>query len=142
MFVDASAIVAILLAEPDADRYIEELQGASGPVFISPLVRYEVIMALARARSRKSGQAPVSPEAIAAATAALGAFLAEIETEELAITPAIGTRAVEAQQRYGKLVGHPAKLNFGDCFAYGCATAHGLSLLYKGDDFGRIDPAG
>lgn len=40
---------------------------------------------------------------------------------------------------YGKVVGHPAKLNLGDCFAYACAKAIEVPLLYKGDDFVRTD---
>ncbi len=38
-------------------------------------------------------------------------------------------------------VGHKADLNFGDCFAYACAKAHRLSLLYKGNDFSQTDLA-
>ena len=34
---------------------------------------------------------------------------------------------------------HPAKLNFGDCFAYALSNSRGLPLLWKGDDFGRTD---
>lgn len=45
--------------------------------------------------------------------------------------------ALDAYTRYGR--GTPAALNMGDCFAYGCARAHGARLLYKGDDFARTD---
>jgi ribonuclease VapC len=34
---------------------------------------------------------------------------------------------------------NPAGLNFGDCFAYEVANAHGCSLLYVGDHFSRTD---
>ena len=44
----------------------------------------------------------------------------------------------EAYQRYGK-ANHPAKLNFGDCFAYALAKARNETLLFKGDDFRQTD---
>ena len=48
--------------------------------------------------------------------------------------------ATAAFDRYGR-GRHPAKLNFGDCMAYAVAKAHGVPLLYKGDDFARTDIA-
>lgn len=41
----------------------------------------------------------------------------------------------------GKAVGHPADLNFGDCFAYACAKVAGVGLIHKGNDFARADLA-
>lgn len=139
MFLDASAIVAILLEEPEADQFIDKIAATLSPILLSPLVRYEVVMALARAHGT---DAQISAPAIDAATRALDAFLAEIETDELAISSEIGAKAITAQQRYGKLVGHPARLNFGDCFAYACAKAKNVPLLYKGDDFTHTDLGG
>ena len=52
------------------------------------------------------------------------------------------TQAVVARQAfrdYGKGSGHPARLNFGDCFSYALASVTGQSLLFKGDDFGHTD---
>lgn len=49
--------------------------------------------------------------------------------------------AAAAFDRYGKGRGHPAQLNFGDCMAYAVAKAHGVPLLYKGDDFAQTDIA-
>ena len=43
--------------------------------------------------------------------------------------------AVDADRRYGRSTGHPARLNFGDCLAYAAALAHDAPLLFKGDDF-------
>ncbi len=48
--------------------------------------------------------------------------------------------ALDAYQIYGR-GRHPAALNMGDCFAYGCAKANDARLLYKGDDFARTDLA-
>ena len=44
-----------------------------------------------------------------------------------------------AYRRYGRGTGHPAKLNFGDCFAYALAKTRNLPLLFKGDDFVHTD---
>jgi len=49
--------------------------------------------------------------------------------------------AQEAAWTYGKTVGHPAQLNFGDCYAYACAKAYRVGLLYKGNDFSETDLA-
>jgi ribonuclease VapC len=47
--------------------------------------------------------------------------------------------AREAYRDFGRASGHPAKLNFGDCFAYALARATGEPLLFKGDDFVHTD---
>jgi len=49
------------------------------------------------------------------------------------------TLALDAYTRYGKGMGHPAQLNFGDCFSYALAKALNAPLLYKGDDFSKTD---
>ena len=49
--------------------------------------------------------------------------------------------AADAYERYGKGRGHPARLNFGDAFAYVLAVVRRLPLLFKGDDFARTDIA-
>jgi ribonuclease VapC len=55
------------------------------------------------------------------------------------VTEAHARIAREAYRDFGKGSGHPAKLNFGDCFAYALAKAAGELLLFKGDDFGHTD---
>ena len=57
------------------------------------------------------------------------------------VTPAIGREAIEVMGRYGKLTGHPAKLNMGDALSYACAKAEQVPLLYKGRDFSETDLA-
>ena len=44
-----------------------------------------------------------------------------------------------AYRDFGRGSGHPARLNFGDCFAYALAIDRGEPLLYKGDDFSHTD---
>jgi len=61
--------------------------------------------------------------------------------ESLDLTHPIGIAALEAARTYGRAAGHPAALNLGDCFAYACAKAAGVPLLYKGSDFAQTDLA-
>src|SRR6266705_7223744 len=65
-----------------------------------------------------------------------------IEEAQVAIEPVTEAQALIASQAYrdfGKTSGHPAKLNFGDCFSYALAKAKGEPLLFKGDDFVHTD---
>ena len=78
---------------------------------------------------------------LAQARDTVDAFVTEIAGKEIMISGDIGNRAIEASMKYGKAVGHKADLNFGDCFAYACAKAHRLALLYKGNDFSQTDLA-
>ena len=55
------------------------------------------------------------------------------------VTERQATIARQAYRDYGKGSGHPASLNFGDCFSYALAKDLGEPLLYKGDDFGHTD---
>jgi ribonuclease VapC len=55
------------------------------------------------------------------------------------VTEAQARIAREAYRDFGKGSGHPAKLNFGDCFAYALAKVTAEPLLFKGDDFARTD---
>ena len=59
----------------------------------------------------------------------------------MAVSPEVGRFALDASATFGKVVGHVADLNFGDCFAYACAKALKTSLLYKGNDFAHTDLA-
>ena len=139
MLIDASVIIAILNQEPDASLYEALIDERQGTLRVSPLTVYEATLGLARARSgagRNSTSAGVE-----FARAAVRAFVEDNNIREVGITPEIGDHAIDAAARYGKAVGHPADLNFGDCFAYACAKALGVPLLYKGDDFSKTDLA-
>ena len=82
-----------------------------------------------------------TPEIFAVARELVDSLIAEIGAKEISISGPIGDRALDAAMTYGKAVGHPADLNFGDCFAYACAKVSGMGLIYKGDDFARTDLA-
>ena len=98
---------------------------------------FESTLGLARARlGRKRA---VTSEDIATALAAVAKFCEALQAEEPAVSPYLARKAAEAAARYGKVVGHMADLNFGDCFAYAHALARGEALLFVGDDFTHTD---
>lgn len=127
MFIDASALVAMMTNESDANALSQRLLTAVLRL-TSPMALWEASVAY----SRISGLEPK------AALREVEAYLRPLEIEVMTITPAATAAAVEAYQRYGK-GRHPAGLNFGDCFAYACARQLDVPLLYKGDDFSQTD---
>ncbi|MCX8508330.1 MAG: type II toxin-antitoxin system VapC family toxin [Rhodobacteraceae bacterium] len=139
MFLDASAIVAILSREPGFEELARRIEDARDPLFTSPLSRYEAVISLARQRVGKDRKP--SPELVETCSGLVSAFLNEVMAKDIHITGSIGEGAIRAAAEFGKTVGHPADLNFGDCFAYACAKAFRLKLLYKGGDFAKTDLA-
>jgi ribonuclease VapC len=127
MFLDASAIIAILLGEGDAAALIKRLEQAREAV-TSPIAAFEAVLGIAR----------VCNVSIAAAQSILDRFVAQASIRVTPITVEIGRDALSACERYGR-GRHPAALNMGDCFAYACAQALGLPLLYKGNGFPQTD---
>ncbi|MDE1992263.1 MAG: type II toxin-antitoxin system VapC family toxin [Rhizobiaceae bacterium] len=142
MFIDASVVVAILTREPGYEEIRKALGKISDTLYVSPLVRFEASLALARQKAVSSGrQIKLSPEMLRQAAEVVDAFLEVLGAQEIEISPEIGRGALEASARYSKAVGHKADLNFGDCFAYACAKALNVGLLYKGNDFAETDIA-
>ena len=129
MFVDASALCAILLKEPEADDFMGKITSAIQPT-TSPMAIYETVTAVARA---KAG-------GVAAARHDVANLLVIVGIKVSVIGEAEGELALDAFDRFGR-GRHPARLNMGDCFAYACAKAHNATLLYKGQDLARTDMA-
>ena len=130
MFVDASAIVAILTNEPEGDALSARLDAAED-ASTSPVAVLEATMAVAR---KTKGDPRDEFEAIER-------FVFRAGIEQRSIPAALTREVVETYARYGKGQGSGAKLNMGDCFAYAMARHLGVPLLYKGDDFARTDLA-
>lgn len=122
MFVDASALCAIMLDELDRALFERQLVEAADPV-TSPIAIWETVRAMTR-------EIDID---VLEARRRLAAYLDIVEVGVAAIGKAEGDAAVEAFDRFGK-GRHPARLNMGDCFAYACAKALGRPLLFKGDD--------
>lgn len=140
MFVDASAIVAILKREPEATTMIAALKAADR-TFCSQITRWEAVISLATQASRKRGHASAMAEDLEAAEVAVGELLQEIGTKDVLIGDSIGRLARETAGLYGKISGHPAQLNMADCFAYAAAKSYRVPLLYKRDGFAQTDLA-
>jgi ribonuclease VapC len=130
MFVDASALVAILTEEVGAEVLSERLESGQD-LITSPIAVFETIASVAR-----KGHLPPEATAIDVHAFLAGAGIATVDVDEGA-----GAGAVAAHARYGKGSGHPARLNLGDCFAYAMAKQYGVPLLYKGNDFAQTDLA-
>ncbi len=141
MFLDASAIIAIIAKEPEEPLLAFRLKSASAPVLVSPLAIFEAVVGLARKKEKALGgrEARTPPELLAQTRRIVEMFLVEVGAREIDVDGDIGRRAQDACMTYGAAVGSPANLNFGDCFAYACAKAHKVPLLYKGDDFTHTD---
>jgi ribonuclease VapC len=127
MFLDASAMVAMLVEESDAASLTKRLEQAVAPC-TSPIAIYETVAAVARACTVE----------ISAAETILDRFLEQAMVRVVPITAEIGRGALLAFERYGR-GRHPAALNMGDCFAYACARQLDMPLLFKGDDFPLTD---
>ena len=130
MFVDASAIVAILTREPDADALADLLESARSPI-TSPIAIFEAALGICRKRHAS----------VEEAEADVREFLEVAAIRAVSITETEAETALAAFSRYGKGRGHPAQLNLGDCFAYAVAKNHRTALLFKGDDFSKTDIA-
>jgi len=124
MIVDSSALVAIVRNEPDRAVFLQALSTTEN--FISAASYFEA--AIVVDGSRNPALSRYFDEFLASA-----AIIIEPVTEHQARI------AREAYRDYGKGSGHPARLNFGDCFAYALARDRGEPLLYKGTDFSHTD---
>ncbi|MCZ8548463.1 type II toxin-antitoxin system VapC family toxin [Mesorhizobium qingshengii] len=127
MFVDASAIIAIIGDEDDGLALAARL-GQAASVRVSPIVVYEAVAGLARRRA-----CPIEE-----AEELVTLMLDEIPAQMIEINGAIGGEAIRAFHRFGK-GRHKADLNMGDCFAYACAKLYDIPLLFKGNDFVHTD---
>jgi ribonuclease VapC len=128
MFVDASAIVAILTRESEADRLADLLEEAAAPI-TSPIAIFEAVLGICRKRH-------ASVEEV---EADVREFLRLAGVRTVPVSEEEAATALGAFSRYGKGRGHPAQLNLGDCFAYAVTRNHRTTLLFTGNDFSRTD---
>lgn len=124
MVVHSSAIVAILLYEPDAQRFSHILADAP-QALMSAVTRVELSLVI-EGRNREAGRAELED------------FLGESQIDVIPVSLHHAEIAIEAFRRFGR-GRHRAGLNIGDCFAYALAKATDLPLLFKGDDFVHTD---
>ncbi len=130
IFIDTSAIIAMLAGEPDAPSLAEKLETDSericaGHVILEASMRLATLLDLT----------PTVADGL------ITRLLREAGIAIVPITEEIAHVSVAAFERYGKGRRHRASLNFGDCLSYACAKAHGARLLFKGGDFAHTDIA-
>jgi ribonuclease VapC len=128
MFLDASAIVAMMTDERDARKLATRLE-KSKTRLTSPIAIFEATAGVAR----------VLALPVARAFDEVTRFLRLMEIEIIALPPDIGPVAIDAYVRFGKGRRNAAQLNMGDCFAYACARHYGEPLLFTGTDFSKTD---
>ena len=119
--VDTSALMAIVLREPEADACKAAL-AAEDEILISAGTVAEALIVSAR---RNVG-------------VEMARIIDGLGFEVVTVTPAAARRIAEAYRQWGRGL-HPAALNFGDCFAYEVAKEHACRLLYVGGDFAKTD---
>jgi ribonuclease VapC len=128
MFIETSAIVAIILNEPEAIKISKALENAAN-CFTSPHVRLEACMVL----SSRLDEEPTGAEGY------FDDLINQTGAKIIDLTDNIAHLAVITFAKYGKGRGHPAQLNLADCLSYACAKAHNAPILFKGRDFSHTD---
>ncbi len=130
IFVETSAVVAMLAAEPDAPALAARLEAdreriCAGHVILEASMRLASMLALA----------PTDADGL------VTRLLREADIRVVPITEESAHASVSAFERYGKGRRHRASLSFGDCLSYACAKTLGARLLFKGSDFAHTDIA-
>jgi len=125
VIVDTSAIVAIVLNEPERDRLVEAILDATDPQ-VSAASRVEIAAVLVRRLT------PEDYRRVERLIERLGIRTVPFDGKQ-------ATSAARAYRDFGRGSGHRAGLNLGDCYTYGLADVTGESVLYVGDDFGFTD---
>ncbi len=124
MIVDTSALIAVLVNEPERAQF-NDLLGHNA-CRMSAANWFEAAMV---AEGRGGRRATNDLDRL-------------VDVFSIAIEPVTVEQATAARiafRRYGRGSGSPAKLNFGDCFAYALSATSGEPLLFKGDDFVHTD---
>lgn len=124
MIVDSSVLIAILRGERGGAAFAEAMEGAESRISAATYLEAAVVI--------DSVHDPIVSRR----------FDDLIREGRIGIEPVTERQAQIARAAYrdfGKGSGHPAQLNFGDCFAYALAKDLNEALLFKGDDFSRTD---
>jgi len=125
MIVDTSALIAILRDEPEARFCAMAIESATERrISAANLLETAVVV--------DGSRDPVASRRFDDLVREAGLIVEPVTEAQVRI-------AREAYRDYGKGSGHPAQLNFGDCFAYALARSTGEPLLFKGNDFSQTD---
>jgi ribonuclease VapC len=125
VIIDTSALIAILRDEPEAEDCARAIER-------NPIRRLSAANFVESALVIDGSRDPI-------ASRRFDDLVREAHIAIEPVTEAQARIAREAYRDFGKGSGHPAKLNFGDCFAYALARTTGEPLLFKGEDFVHTD---
>jgi ribonuclease VapC len=124
MIIDTSALISILDQEPEAGRIAYAIVNAPERIMSAAnVVESGIVM-----QARRGDEAARD----------LDLLLAKLRIEIVAVSAKQASLARKAFRRFGR-GRHPARLNFGDCFAYALAKDSPGPLLFKGNDFSQTD---
>jgi ribonuclease VapC len=125
VIIDTSVIIALMRREPESAVYVRLMEAAQvRRISAGTYLELGIVI--------DGGGDPVS-------SAAIDPFIVDSRIQIEPVTESQARIARTAYQRFGKGSGHPARLNFGDCFAYALARDLREPLLFKGDDFRLTD---
>jgi ribonuclease VapC len=127
VIVDSSAAIAILRDEPEAADFADAIERA-------PARRISAANLLETAIVIDGSRDPIASRRLDDLVRDAGLIVEPVTEAQVRIARA-------AYRDFGKGSGHPAGLNFGDCFAYALARERGEPLLFKGNDFNHTDVA-
>jgi ribonuclease VapC len=125
MVIDTSALIALLLGEPETTQFVAAIATASSRSISAPTYLETAIVTSTRLGPQAQDQ--------------LDRLLNDLAIEILPFTHDQAVLAVMAYRHYRKGSGHIAGLNFGDCFSYALAKLSDEPLLFKGNDFSHTD---
>lgn len=125
MIIDTSVLVALMRAEPDAASFARVMHAA--PVRRISAGTYVELGAV------------IDGAQVAISSRMLDDYLVDWGFQMEPVTETQARIARAAYRDFGKGSDHPARLNFGDCFAYALAREFGEPLLFKGSDFSKTD---
>ena len=119
--VDTSALIEMLMLGPQADACRHAIEGTKAVYMCAGTMTETVIVGTAKGLD-----------------AEVPSIRTKFEVEIVALSAERSVAAGEAYRNWGKGY-HPARLNFGDCFASALAKERGCPLLFVGEDFARTD---
>ena len=125
MIIDSSAVVAMLRREPEADDFSAAIMAAERRL-LSAASYLEIGIVIDGSRDELASQR-------------VDQLIESLEIEIAPVTESQAKLARAAYRQFGKGSGHPAGLNFGDCFSYALAMESSAPLLFKGADFAATD---
>jgi len=124
MVLDTSALMALLLDEPEAEEFRAAVEEDTTRL-VSAATLLETALVIEARKGEPGGRE-------------LDALIHKAEIVVVAVDAEHVSEARRAYRRFGK-GRRAAGLNFGDVFAYALARTSGEPLLFKGDDFAKTD---